>query len=373
MFRQKYLSMFIVVVMFFVIASGGCGGGGSSNSGTSQNNEQNNPEGWDTDPDDNNNTPQEPDIPDEPNEPNEPDEPDVPNVPDEPDVPNEPDTPQEPDEPEAEYSISILQGKWTASIGTGTATDNGGTFDLRMVHVNAQFSNVRINGNNATAIASTSAEWDAYKNGVYVTTTYPDNNQEAIEIRHVSSNVWRYTYPDGKSTVTVNITSEITANVTEEGITSEGYRYTANYTVTKDDPDTPAMKYDLNRLQGTWSASGGGGTATGYGRSYELRLSSGSSVSVSNLQVNGDNMTGDLDGIIGWNVYWNGTRVRRIGLEYSKLEGYHLSGNTWRASNGQSTMTLTSQTTASFFTKEGNIEIDGYTYKYFMALTMTKY
>ena len=356
MFKQRYLCILFVLMMFVVAASGGCGGGGGSRStDTHQENENNNLEGWDTDPDDNNNIPREPD---------EPQEPDTPQAPDE---PQEPDTPQE-----HEYDISILQGKWTASYGTGTATGNGGTFELGMIHVNAQFSSVRVNGNRATAIASTSAEWDAYRNGVYVTTIYADNNNESIEIRHVSGNVWHYTYPNS-NTLTVTITSETTANVMEEGTNSEGYRYTASYKVTKDDPDSPALKYNIGSLQGTWSASSGGGTATGNGVTYELRLSSGSSVSVKNLQVNGDKITGDLDGIIGWNVYLNGTRVRRVGIQYSKLEGQHISGNTWHSPDGNSTMTITSQTTASFYTKEGSVEIDGYTYKYSMALTMMKY
>ena len=317
---RKYLWLFLALFVFCAVSSGGCGGGSSDESVTQDNGNQNN-----------NSTPQ---------------------------------------NPISTYDFSILKGSWTASDATGTATGPYGTFDLRMVHANALFTNVQANGNTATAIVSTSMEWDAYLNGQYSTTIYGNNDQETIEIRTVSENVWRYTFPDGKSTVTVRITSSTTADVTEEGTTSDGYQYTASYTVTKDGPDSPTIFYGIETYRGTWSISQGAGTASGNGRTFELRLSSGT-ITVSNLQGSSVNMSGDLDGVIYWNIYQDGTYLRRIGLRYRTLIAHRIGGNSWRSTSGNSNLTLTSQATASI-NEKGSITIDGYTYQYFIAYTMAK-
>lgn len=320
---RKNMFAFIVLAVFCVIASGGCGGGGSSGGGSVA---------------DNNGNQNTPEIPDNPST-------------------------------ETTYDFSILEGSWTASSGSGTATGTYGTFELRMVHVNASFSNVQANGNTATAIASTSAEWEAYQNGTYITSIYSDNNQEAIEIQHVNGNTWRYTFPSG-NTLTLNITSATTANVTEEGTTSDGYRYTASYSVTKDSPNSPTT-YDISTLQGTWKFLNGGGSATGNGGNYELVPSSLGTITISNLQANGNTLTGNMMGTLYWNVYQNGTQVLRAGLQYNRLEAQLVSQNTWRSSDGNSTMTITSQSTVSIREK-GTFVAYGYPYQYDIVYTLTK-
>ena len=160
-----------------------------------------------------------------------------------------PETPTTP-ETHTAYDFSIIEGSWTASNGSGTATGANGTFDLRMVHVNVSLSSVQANGNTATAIASSSTKWEAYQNGRYVTSIYNDYSQETVTIITLSANTWRYTLPNGNSTITITITLSTTAQVTEEGTNSDGYYYLGSYTVTKDDPDNPTA-YDYSTLQGT--------------------------------------------------------------------------------------------------------------------------
>ena len=268
------------------------------------------------------------------------------------------------------YDFSIIAGSWTASNGTGSATGANGTFDLRMRHVVASFSNVQVSGNSATATASTSSEWNAYQNGAYATTIYNDYSQATITIQRTGENIWRYTFPDSTSTITVTITSPTTANVTEEGTTSDGYRYTGSYTMTKDDPDSPET-YDISALQGTWRPSSGGGSATGNGGSYDLRLNSNGSLTLSNVQVNGNTLSGNMSGTIYWNVYQNGIRIMTAGLEYSRLEMHSVGGNTWRTSDNKATLTLTSQTTASV-REQGTFWAYGYPYEYDIVYDIAK-
>ena len=335
MFTRKNLYCLFMVMIFCIIVSSGCGGssGGSvANNNANQNQNQNN----DTNPE----------------------------------TPTLPEEPTTPETPTTGYNFSILEGSWTASNGSGTATRTDGTFDLRMVHVNVSLSSVQANGNTATAIASASSEWEAYQNGVYVTSIYSDYSRETVTIITLSANTWRYTLPNGNSTITVTITSSTTAQVTEEGTTSDGYYYSASYTVTKDNPDSPST-YDYSTLQGTWVFSSGRGSATGNGGNYDLVPSSIGTLTISSLQENGDTLTGSMAGTLYWNVYQNGTQVLRAGLQYSRLEARRISGDTWRTIDDNVTITLTSQTTASI-TEKGTFWAYGLPYQYNIVYTLTK-
>ena len=322
MVRRNIFCWLLVVMMFCVIASGGCGG--SSSGSVAKDNKD-----------------QEQDT-----------------------------TPNNPHQQTTAYDLSIMAGSWTASNGTGTATGYDGTFDLRMVHVNASFSSVKVSGSTATAIASTSSEWEAYKNGAYTTSIYNDYEHETISIQNIGGNRWRYTFPDSTSTITVTITSSTTAEVYEEGTTSDGYRYSGNYTMTKDDPSSQET-YDFSAFQGTWTISRGRGSATGNGGNYDLVPSSLGTLTIHSLQENGDTLTGSMTGTLYWNVYQNGTQVLRAGLEYSRLEAQRISGNTWRSTTGNSDLTLTSQTTASVHEK-GIFRAYGLSYQYDIVYTLTK-
>ena len=112
LFRQKYLSLFIIVMMFFVIASGGCGGGSSSSNI----------------PNDNDNPNQE--NPDNPNNPNNP----------------------TPNNPETKYDFSILEGTWKASNCTGTARSGDLTAEMSLstTHDTITFTDVIVNGSTGT-------------------------------------------------------------------------------------------------------------------------------------------------------------------------------------------------------------------------------
>ena len=327
MFIRKNLYWLFVVMIFCVIASGGCGGGSSSGGNVAYNNGNQNQN-----------------------------------------------TPTNPDNPSTEttynYNFSILEGSWTASNGSGTATGANGTFDLRMVHVNVSLSSVQANGDTATAIASASSEWQAYQNGAYVTSIFSDYNQETVNVQNVYVNTWRYTFADNKNTITINVTSTTTAQVTEEGITSDGYQYTASYTVTKDNPDSQTT-YDYSMLQGTWDFLNGGGSATGNGGNYDLVPSSIGTLTINSLQENGDTLTGYMIGTLYWNVYQNGKQVLRAGLQYSRLEAQRLSGDTWRTNNGNVTMTLTSPTTINV-REQGTFWAYGLPYQYNIVYTLIK-
>ena len=188
---KKFLCCFWVAIMFCVIVSGGCGGGGGGDlsGGNDTTNE----------------------TPNNPNDDN-------------------------------EYSFENILGSWVASNGSGTATGSDGTFDLSMISVEATFVQTTSGnvghgvGTTRTIMASASARWDAYQNGVFIRSIPLEYGYQTIKIKQIDKNTWRYTFPSSGSKITAKFTSETTASVTEKGtfiLGSYEYKYVATYTMRK--------------------------------------------------------------------------------------------------------------------------------------------
>ena len=201
LFRQKYLSLFIIVMMFFVIASGGCGGGSSSNI-----------------PNDNDNPNQE--NPDNPNNPNNP----------------------TPNNPETKYDFSILEGTWKASNCTGTARigDLTAEMSLSTTHDTITFTDVIVNGSTGTFEGTSDiiltiegyTEWEDEFGGS------KPYDIGGYEYQNISGNTWRMERlnHEGETVrVTITFTSSTTVHVeqfyeqfyeTETGTVQYSYKLT---------------------------------------------------------------------------------------------------------------------------------------------------
>lgn len=331
MFRQKYLSLFIIAMMFFVIASGGCGGSSSSNRHENDN--------------------------------------------------------SNPDDPTTEYDISVLLGEWVASDGTATQREDNENFDLVMLEDGGSlsFNNIQLNGDIMSIDIDGYTHWE-YLNGSRRGSQSSRNYyvDHPREFQHIGVNIWQAWYKgvdDHKYTIT--ITSPTTATF-EENINDATYGWTTHFTLTKQSATTET-EYDISVLEGTWAASNGEGTASDGSLNFSMSISSGhsSTVSFSDVSVIGDNATLLPESQIYWDVSQSGTRILSdIHDDFGggrTLEFQRTGTNTWQMSRTRSSghiektiITLTSLTTA-------NVERDGYydddVYKnahYHMSYIITK-
>ncbi|MBQ7217653.1 MAG: hypothetical protein IJP54_05540 [Synergistaceae bacterium] len=141
----------------------------------------------------------------------------------------------------SEYSTSIIPGSWTAVSGEGTAEGAGGTFTMKLDHINAAFSELTESGDKWISLLSASEEWDMYSGDVLIKTLPLDFTDEAVVFSRAGSNKLTYTlldpdpdYPDLRMAIT--ITSETTADIHEQGsimIDEEIYSYSYSYKFVK--------------------------------------------------------------------------------------------------------------------------------------------
>ena len=136
-----------------------------------------------------------------------------------------------------DYDFPQITGTWTAdsNSGTGTASGLDGDFDLRMIRVGTVFKNVKVEGNSATMYVTSSAFWDAYQGDDYIR-RLPVNYYDAfVTAERIERNTWRYSFPNSGSTVTVKMTSDTTAEVTEYDLATIGsyINYSVSYSMTK--------------------------------------------------------------------------------------------------------------------------------------------
>lgn len=142
-------------------------------------------------------------------------------------------------QPGDEIDIKALAGSWeaVAGSGSGTATGPDGKYDLKMVSVSSTFANVTGSGSTATAlVASASARWESYQNGVYQRTIPLAYQNERVQLQRISKNTWQYVFPSNESKLTFTFESATRAKVIEEGnfgLGTYNYQYRGTYTMTK--------------------------------------------------------------------------------------------------------------------------------------------
>ena len=132
--------------------------------------------------------------------------------------------------------VNVVTGSWIGSNGRGVAIGADGRFELRMVSLSATFNSVKFTENSGSAYVTATAVWDAYQGNSYIRTITLSYRDEYVEAQKLSSNKIRYTFPSQESKMTIEVTSETTANVIEEGnfgLGSYTYHYNGNYEVTK--------------------------------------------------------------------------------------------------------------------------------------------
>jgi hypothetical protein len=177
---MKSISAWILLgVMFFVLVAGGCGGGGGGNDDS---------------------TP----------------------IPSPAPAPVEPEPGPEP-EPE-QFDFAALSGEWRARDGQGTATGEGGPYTLKLNEGRAVISIVDVNDQEAYVDEAIYFVWDVYAGSVLQETlTLYDTEIERALVTNVEFNQFRYTFPGGRSTITVTIYSSTLAYVEEQGIWTNEY------------------------------------------------------------------------------------------------------------------------------------------------------
>ena len=127
---------------------------------------------------------------------------------------------------------AILPGTWTGTNGSGTALGPDGHFELHLVSLTSTFSDVRETNSVVSTLVTATALWDAYQNGQYVRTITLAYSNERVEGQVVDDQTLRYTFPSQESKITIEVTSDTTATVTEEGLFGLGaytYYYNASY------------------------------------------------------------------------------------------------------------------------------------------------
>ena len=133
------------------------------------------------------------------------------------------------------YDIaSVLNGEWYGLSGSGTATGEGGTYGLLLSSMTISIVKTQVTGNTGTSYITYRQTWTT-SDGVWDYRTLLYGDAEKMNMSHVGSDMWRLEGSDG-TVVTVTLTSETTAIVTQDGTADiEGYPYdySVRYTIRK--------------------------------------------------------------------------------------------------------------------------------------------
>ncbi|MBQ9627968.1 MAG: hypothetical protein IJR43_01750 [Synergistaceae bacterium] len=125
-------------------------------------------------------------------------------------------------------------------------------------------------------------------------------------------------------------------------------------------PDNPTTEYDISVLLGEWAASNGTAAMTEGGENFNLIMEEeGGSFSFSNIQLNGNNASIDMEGETFWE-YQNGSRLgtgHHQGYHKNIREFQHVSRNIWRMTfdEGSITITINSPTKVKFEHERSNM------------------
>ncbi len=128
----------------------------------------------------------------------------------------------------------MLNGEWYGLSGSGTATGEGGTYGLLLSSMTMSIMKTQVTGQTGTLYITLRQTWETSDDDwEYSTLLYGD--AERLDMSHVGVDMWRLEGSDG-TVVTVTLTSETTAIVTQDGIADiEGYpyEYSVRYTIKK--------------------------------------------------------------------------------------------------------------------------------------------
>lgn len=128
--------------------------------------------------------------------------------------------------------IEVLEGRWTAVDGSGTATLPEGKGDLELDSANVQFEDVTRAGDTATMFASASFTVDMYHAGTYIGTETMPFERGRIELRRAGRNKWQ-SPPDPEVRITLVLQSETEVHLTLE-VRDAGESYKLNCRFRKD-------------------------------------------------------------------------------------------------------------------------------------------
>ena len=294
--------------------------------------------------------------------------------------------------------VSALNGTWIGVNGSGTANGRSGAISALMSSMNVSIVNAQVSGNTGTLYITCRQNWNyEFKGYGHNMLLYCD--AEKVNMLHVGSDTWLIEGWNGSASVTVMLTSQTTAIITQQGTvnTEDGtYSYSARLTAKKqggsNNPspnspniDTPNTKdetdytntYDINSvLNGTWYGDSGSGTATGAGETFNLVMNR-IQIRIFNTQVNGN--TGTT--YISHRQYWDYddnysdyiTRVQLYG-DGEKANITHTGNNTWHLtfSNDTTVTIMFINEREAMVTQEGTTDIDNTTYSYSLRYTMSK-
>lgn len=305
-----------------------------------------------------------------------------------------------------EYDISIISGTWKADSGSGTATDQDGTFfSMTMKDASATFTNLQFpSASAATGYIRASTTWDVYRNGEYVTTNQrlmSDTDEAQLVIfEHIDTNTWRYITHSlqGK----IKLTSETTTEITEENTAIHNGLYSTylcnlSYNVTKQTDDTTpspdtdpgqeengeGSEYEATKIFGTWikDVDSNNGTATSSEGDFTLSIIF-VTAAFGNFQDTIDGAANmDATFYVSFSVYRQGGEDtdHHVGslsiVSEETIKAEHVDTNTWRYTFPNSdniiTVHFTSGENAEVY-EEGSFDLYDNTYQYSLSYTLTK-
>jgi hypothetical protein len=145
--------------------------------------------------------------------------------------------PEFPDPPTTETDFYALSGEWLARDGSGTATGIGGPYNLRLNEGHGIINVLEVNGQEAYIDEVVLFAWDIYAGSVFQETlVIYDTEIERALVARIGDNKFKYTFPGGRSTITLTIQSPTVAFVEEKGIWTNEYgsfSYSGSYYMDK--------------------------------------------------------------------------------------------------------------------------------------------
>lgn len=279
---------------------------------------------------------------------------------------------------EYKYNFSQLTGTWLASKGSGTGTGSTGNYSFIVTDMSITLGDF---DNAGTTIFSSTATWDIYENGIYITSLVLKNDKEKIKLIQTGNNVWES--DDGD--VIITLTSATTAIVKDSGtidVDDIDYYYTGEYTLTKINDGNNATyqnTYSLNQFAGTWIASSGSGSGTATGSTGNYTFTINCSATLGQFDSSGTTFT-TLDRT--WHIYQNGYYIMRLLFDTNSgsMALTNIGADTWRATfpdedsdlpESDVIIMLTSANTAHV-RESGVVLVQGEYYNYEAEYTMTK-
>jgi hypothetical protein len=277
--------------------------------------------------------------------------------------------------------FAALDGKWSITGGSGTATAGGYTISLTAPSGNFTLDLQDEDENHGLFDLDGTSTWSATDNGQnigYLSMSIPEDDH--VNVTYRNGTYYGTTTVAPVATFTLKFLSDTTAQVTQTGtvvINDYTGSYRVTYTLKAESGGTP----DFAALDGQWSITGGSGTATATvaGHSYTISLTAPSGNFTLDLQDEDENHgLFDLDGKSTWSATYNGQSTSAV--LYSRdgeQANVTYSNGTYSGTTVEPGATFTWKFLSDSYTsatvrQTGTDVVDGYPVSYNVTYTLQK-